>query len=201
MHTHIGRNPDGLWGNDDDNQLWIFATPGAPQWETIHMEPTGEFLGDMQIYHAELDCWHTAHPASGAFQLGGADPALMPDWRLAIQRIAFSDPVHFWMQDEATGLEILRNDGDFFFFGEPEWEDDLYNETGTPGAWHYHIHTEFLALADGPGTSFQATFAALDLGATGFAKSAPYTISFQTVPEPTSLLLVASGTWIIRRKD
>lgn len=199
-HTHIGRNPDGLWGTADDDQLWIFATPDDPQWGPIDMAPTGEFIGGLQVYRAELDCWHTAHPPTRAFQLGGSDPAIMPDWRIGIRRESVSDPVHFWMQDEATGLDILFSDGDILAFGSPVWAEDLHNENGTLGAWHYHVHTEFLALAPGPGAYFDATFTALDLGATGLAASAPYTIAFQTIPEPASLLFLTLGAGIVARR-
>ncbi len=199
-HTHIGRNPDGLWGTANDGQLWIFAAPDHPQWGPIDMAPTGEFIGGLQIYRAELDCWHTAHPSTGAFQLGGADPAIMPGWRIALRREGFSDPLNFWMQDQATGLDILSSDGDVFAFGTPLWSDDLYNENGGIGAWHHHVHTEFLALADGPGAVFQATFVALDVGTTGFAASAPYTIAFQTIPEPASLLFLTLGAGIVARR-
>jgi hypothetical protein len=61
-HTHVGLNADGIWGNADDNQLWIFATPSQPQWEIITMLPTGDYIGDKQVYEATLDCWHSAHP-------------------------------------------------------------------------------------------------------------------------------------------
>ncbi len=200
VHTHIGINADGLWGTTDDSVLWIFATPAQPLWETIHMEPTGEWIGDKQIYEAELDCWHSAHPASGLFQLGGADPAVMPDWRIGLQRVSYSVPDSFWMENENTGLEILLNDGDLFSFGTPVWDDDLFNEQGTLGAWHFHIHTGFLALADGPGESFSATFRVVDTGSTGFGESSDYTIHFQTIPEPTTLSLLLIGAATLRWK-
>lgn len=199
MHTHVGRNADGQWGTADDSQLWIFATPDQPLWDTIHMEPTGDWIGDKQIYEAELDCWHSAHPDSGLFQLGGSDPAVMPDWRIGLQRISFSNPVSFWMEDEGTGLEILLNDGDMVSFGTPVWDDDLFNEHGTLGAWHFHIHTGFLALASGPGESFSATFRVVDSGSTGYGESADYTIYFQTIPEPVTLTLLLMGGILVRR--
>ncbi len=164
------------------------------------MEPTGEWIGDKQIYEAELDCWHSAHPASGLFQLGGADPAVMPDWRIGLQRVSYSVPDSFWMENENTGLEILLNDGDLFSFGTPVWDDDLFNEQGTLGAWHFHIHTGFLALADGPGESFSATFRVVDTGSTGFGESSDYTIHFQTIPEPTTLSLLLIGAATLRWK-
>lgn len=192
-HTHVGRNPDGLWGNEDDDQLWIFATPDQPQWDNINMVPTGDYIGDEQIYVAELDCWHSAHPESGLFQLDFNDESTQPDWRIELKRIAFSDPVNFWMEDEATTLEILTYDGATFAFEGPEWDTDLPDGSGGLGAWHFHNHTEFLALADGSGRTFSATFTVLDIGSTAFTESAQYTINFTTVPEPASIALFAMG--------
>lgn len=193
LHTHIGRNPDGVWGNSDDTQLWIFAEPANPQWDTIDMVPTGEFIAGKEIYVAVLDCWHSAHPENGSYQLGGDDSGLMPDWRIELKRVSYSDSVNFWMEEEATGLEILLNDGGTYSFGSPVWSDELYNENGTLGAWYFHVHTEFVALADGPGETFSATFTALDTGGTGFSESSQYTMNFVTVPEPCSVVLLAVG--------
>ena len=192
-HTHVGRNPDGIWGNSDDNQLWIFATPDQPQWDTIHMLPTGEFIGSKEIYVAELDCWHSAHPGSGLFQLDFNNGSTAPDWQIELKRISFSDPANFWMEDEATTLEILSADGDTFAFGTPDWDTELPNGSGGSGAWHFHSHTKFLALAGGPGETFSATFTVLDTGSTAFSESACYTMNFETVPEPCSLVLFALG--------
>lgn len=192
-HTHVRRNADGIWGNADDNQLWIFATPEQPQWDIIHMEPTGEFIGDSQIYAATLDCWHSAHPVMGAFQLGGATEGQIPNWMIAIKRIEYSDSANFWIEEEATGIEVLLNDGDVYSFGVPQWFADEYNENGTLGAYGFHVHTEFLALANGPGETFSATFTALDTGPTGYIESAPYTLNFETVPEPGTICLLLFG--------
>ena len=193
IHTHVGRNPDGIWGNSDDDQLWIFAIPDQPQWDTIEMLPTGEFLGSKQIYVATLDCWHSAHPENGLFQLDFNNESTQPDWRIGLKRISFSDPLNFWMEDEATTLEILTSDGATFAFEEPDWDSELPNGSGGSGAWHFHNHTEFLALADGAGQTFSATFTVFDTGLTGFTESAQYTLDFVTVPEPASIALLGLG--------
>ncbi|MCK4998699.1 MAG: hypothetical protein KAS23_04160 [Anaerohalosphaera sp.] len=192
-HTHVGRNPDGIWGSNDDNQLWLFATPDQPQWGTIEMLPTGEFIGSKEIYVAQLDCWHSAHPESGLFQLDFNNESTTPGWQIELKRISFSDPTNFWMEDEATTLEILSADGDTLAFETPDWDVELPDGSGGSGAWHFHSHTEFLALADGPGETFSATFTVIDTGSTGFSESAYYTINFQTVPEPCSLVLFVLG--------
>lgn len=192
-HTHVGRNPDGVWGNSDDSQLWIFATPDQPQWDVINMGPTGEFIAGKQIYVATLDCWHSAHPENGLFQLDFNNEFTQPDWRIELKRISFSDPINFWMEDEATTLEILTFDGATFAFEEPDWDAELPDGRGGFGAWHFHNHTEFLALADNPGQMFSGTFTVFDTGLTGFGESAQYTLDFVTVPEPASIVLLGLG--------
>lgn len=192
-HTHIGRNPDGIWGNSDDGQLWIFATPDQPQWGTIEMMPTGEFIGSKQIYVAELDCWHSAHPSTGLFQLDFNGESTQPDWRIGLKRISYSASVNFWMEDEGTHLEILTSNGATIDFEEPDLDLELPNGSGGLGAWHFHNHTEFLGLADGAGQTFSATFTVFDTGLTGFAESAQYTLNFVTVPEPASIALLGIG--------
>jgi hypothetical protein len=190
VHTHVGVNPDGDWSTTGDNdQLWIFATPASPQWGTIEMLPTGDYIGGKQVYAATLDCWHSAHPESGLYQLDFNNETIQPDWQISLKRISFSDSVNFWMEDEATGLEILTLDGSTYAFEEPDWDSELSNGSGGFGAWHFHNHTEFLALADGEGQTFSATFTVFDTGSTGFTESAQYTLNFVTVPEPASMLL------------
>lgn len=192
-HTHVGINQDHIAGTADDTQLWIFATGEQVQWDTIELIPTGEFIGDLQIYKAELDCWHTAHPEHGGWQLGGADETQMPQWRIGLERVSFSDGMNFWMEDESTGLEVLTENDATVLFGEPIWMQDVFNEKGTLGAWGFHSHLEFLALASGPGEVFAATFTVFDAGTTGYLESAPYTMTFVTVPEPMTVLLLGAG--------
>jgi hypothetical protein len=188
-HTHVGRNHDAIWGNEDDNQLWIFATPDQPQWNIIEMLPTGEFIGSKEIYVAELDCWHSAHPETGLFQLDFNDGSTQPDWRIELKRTTFSDPANFWMEDEATTLPILLADGAAFAFESPDWDTELPNSSGGFGAWHFHTHTRFLALAGGAGETFSAAFTVIDTGLTAFTESPAYTMNFITVPEPGSAVL------------
>jgi len=192
-HTHIGINKDNTKGNADDAKLWIFATGSQHQWGTLEMTPTGDTWNSMPVFKAKLDCWHSAHPGHGGWQLGGADPLVMPDWRISLKRVSYSDPINFWQEEEATGLDVLTSDGATFSFGNPIWMADKFNENGTLGAWAIHKHIVFKAAALGAGQTFSATFRALDTGTTGYIESDPYTMNFVTVPEPTTLLLLAAG--------
>ena len=197
MHTHIGRNADGVWGNADDDALWVFATPTQPQWPTMEMTPTGDIdpLTGREIYVAELDCWHSAHPETGAFQLGGPvaeTEGTAPTWSIAIERVSFSDPVNFWMEEESTGLSILDTDGDVFNFGSPAWFADKYDGAGELGAYGFHVHTEFLAAPEYIGQIFSATFRAIDESGV-FSPSDTYTLTFQAVPEPLSMVMLGLG--------
>jgi len=127
------------------------------------------------------------------FQLDFKDESTQPDWSISLKRINFSDPINFWMEDEATTLEILTSNGSTFAFEEPDWDSELPNGSGGLGAWHFHTHTEFLALANGIGQTFSATFTVIDTGSTNFAESVLYTINFITVPEPASMILFGSA--------
>jgi hypothetical protein len=194
LHTHVGINADGVWGNADDQQLWIFASPEQPLWGDVEMTPTGEFIDGKQLYTAELDCWHSAHPENGLYQLDFNKETVPPGWRIGLKRIGFSDEANFWMENEATGLEILTANGGIFAFEAPEWDAALPDGRGGTGAWFFHTHTEFMALADGAGQTFTATFTVYDTGSTGYLESVPYTIRFVTVPEPASIVLLGIGS-------
>lgn len=187
-HTHIGLNQDGLWGTADDNKLWIFATPGSPQWPTLTMEliTAGPLAGK---YIAELDCWHSAHPQSGLFQLGGSDQAVAPQWQIVLQRESFSPGFTMY---SPWFVAILISDGAAYNLPST-YMTDKYDENGLPGAWGIHHHLYFVADAAGPGETFQAIFTVADLGSTGYASSDPYVMNFVTVPEPASMALLAAG--------
>ena len=197
-HTHIGRNKDNISGTEDDNTLWIFATGDRHQWDMIELLPTGIWIGDKQIYQAELDCWHSAHPPHGNWQLGGTDPQQEPGWDIGLRLVHSSDEAHFWM--EYQGNYFLKNINDQSLFSDFSssyaryWMDDK-------GEWGLHVHIEFTALAAGPGEEFSISVVAYDDGTTGFADSEPYTMTFVTVPEPaTVLLLTVGGLSILRRR-
>ena len=200
-HTHIGVNKDDA---DNPNQLWIFATGSQHQWDTIELLPTGYWIQNKQVYQAELNCWHSAHPPHGKWQLGGAEQSQEPDWDIGLRLVDSSDEDNFWM--EYQGNYYLKNINDENLFSDFNssharyWMDNKYNENGELGAWGLHVHVEFAALAAGPGEEFSISLVAYDDG-TFFEDSDPYTMTFVTIPEPaTVLMLTVGGLSILRRR-
>ena len=196
-HTHIGVNQDGISGTDDDNKLWFFSMPGTQGWpdwgNLIEMVPTGNYRADgKQEYVCDiLYCWHTAHPEDGSWQLpGSTDQNILPQWKIALERVSFDDD--FFMLDGRN--PVLTSDGSSYSFdNDVEWADDLYNNNGQLGSWAFEHHLYFHTWADSTGEVFNATFKATDTGNTNLAASDDYTISFITVPEPTTILLLSIG--------
>ncbi len=199
-HTHVGINQDQITGTADDNQLWFFSMPGTTGWpdwsEPLELTPvqTGLLAGTWIC--SELDCWHSAHPEHGNWQLGGMDENTQSDWQIAIERVSFSDG--FFMLDEESLTPVLQSDGDQYTF-ETIWMTDVYNENGTLGAWGFHTHLLFGVASAQPGETFTATFKALDTGTTGYQTSDEYTLTFVTVPEPATLMILAAGAVLIRK--
>lgn len=199
-HTHIARNADQTWGTDDDDVLWLFSSPAEPTfpgWPVLEMERKDAFPWDGKYVCEELYCWHSAHPPHGNWQLGGSDPNVTPEWRIALERVHFDLGFHMCTYD--TLDPVLTADGDRYVFDPAhgmQWSDDHYSENQTKGAWRFGHHLHFYADADTPlGETLTATFRAVDVrtGGTPFATSEDYTISFVTTPEPSAMALVAAG--------
>ncbi len=201
-HTHIGINQDQTWDGGDDNKLWFFSMPGTPGWpnwseplELVYQD-AGPLAG--KYVCEELACWHSGHPDHGNWQLGGTDPGVTPDWRIALQRVSFD--AGFSMVEESNPFQaVLTTDGETYEFPQL-YMTDKYNENGTLGVWGFHYHLLFVAEADGIGETFTATFKALDFGTTGFSPSDNYTMTFVTTPEPATMSLLGIGARALLRK-
>ncbi len=220
-HIHIGINYDQTDGTADDNTLFLFGMPPAAQpenyWPNFPLWGNAANPYDMVaeplklVYQASglfagkyvcqwLECFHSAHPDHGNWQLGGADPQSPPAWSIGIERVSASAGLEFWEEDTFT--RILKNDGDSIIIPQL-WMNDNYNEDGTLGAWGLHHHVLFIVDGDGvqTGDTFFAALRAVDNGATGFDSSEACTLRFVAVPEPATLLLAAFGAiGLIRRK-
>jgi hypothetical protein len=213
-HTHIGRNQDQVWDGGDDDKLWFFSvpgTPGFPNWgEPLEMvyQDSGLLAGKYVCEY--LYCWHSAHPPHGNWQLGGTDENATPDWQIGIERVAFD--AGFSMAEYDMSAAVLTTDGATYMLPHT-YMADKYNGVGESnldpappaydpnlGALGIHHHLLFIAEADGPGETFDATFRAFDNGTTSFVTSDDYTISFVTVPEPASLGLLGLGGLTLTRR-
>ncbi len=207
-HTHIGRNEDQVWGTADDDVLWFFAMPGTPGWpdwgEPLELKRKGGFPWNGAYVCEELYCWHSGHPPHGNWQLGGKDEAVVPDWRIALERVHF-DP-GFSMCTYDTLDPVLGADGDRVVFDPAHgmgWSDTHYSEDGTLGAWRFGHHLYFKADAALPlGEVLTATFRAVDVRGVGtpFASSEDYTLTFVTTPEPATLALITAGAVVVWRR-
>lgn len=206
-HTHVGINFDGISGTADDNKLWIGSVQTLedgsinsdwPNWPILELVPQFDDFGNpilneqgKQFYKSdEPDGWFSAHPENGAWQLGGIDENVLPLWDVSIKRISGSEG--FFMLRLNDGQIVLSNNGDVEDMHQ-EWEQWLENGIGGYGAWGCHHHLSFCAWADWPGQIITATFTAIDIGATGFGESEPFTIQFVTIPEPASIMLLCGG--------
>jgi len=210
-HTHIGLNEDGIFGTADDQTLWLFSDPDEetfPGWPVLTLERQEGFPWGGAYVCEFLYCWHSAHPESGAWQLGGTDEGTVPEWRIALERVDFDEG--FGMCTYDTLDPVLTSDGDQYVFDLSHgmtWFDEEYGETGTLGAWGFEDHLYFYVEGSYPvGTTFTATFRAVDVRTSGeaFAASEPFTLTFVTVPEPATLGFLAVGglaaAWRRRRK-
>lgn len=203
-HTHVGRNQNQTWGDADDNKLWFFSMPGTPGWPTWGnplelVKQEGGLLDGYYVCEA-LDCWHSAHPAHGNWQLGGVDPNTLPTWQIGLERVSFD--AGFMMIEEDTFEPVLTADGEVYTFPHL-WMDDKYNEGGTLGAWGFHYHLMFIVGPEAEeGEFFTATFRARDVGSAGYLPSDNYVMTFVTVPEPMTSAILGVGclAWFVRRR-
>ena len=218
-HVHIGINMDQQ-DAADDNQLFLFGMPtdmqpenywpNFPVWgdesdpynmvaEPLKLvyQTSGHFAGSYRCEY--LECFHSAHPDHGNWQLGGSNPETEPDWSIGIERVSASVQLQFI--EEETLLPILQSAGDQFSFSS-FWMSDKYNEDGTLGAWGIHEHVLFVVDGEGVniGDTFSATIKAFDSGSTGYSDSQAYTLQFVAVPEPATLFLLTMGAAALIRQ-
>lgn len=107
---------------------------------------------------------------------------LLPNHQVSLKRISFDDG--FSMFDPTAG-QILENDNDTYLF--------LLTTEGM-------IHSHLIFVGDGPeGTVWQAAFQIVDPSGL-HAASEPFTISFEAVPEPATLALLALGGLALLRR-
>lgn len=107
---------------------------------------------------------------------------LLPNHQVSLKRISFDDG--FSMFDPTAG-QILEKDNDTYLF---------------PLTTEGMIHSHLIFAGDGPeGTIWQAMFQLVDPSGL-HAASAPFTISFEAVPEPATLALLALGGLALLRR-
>jgi len=101
---------------------------------------------------------------------------LLPGSNPSLKRISFD--AGFGMYDPFSGLPILESNGSTFAFG---------------AAPDGHFHLDLIYAGNGPiGTLYSATFQLVDPSGLQ-SDSAPFTLGFVVIPEPTTLALVFLG--------
>lgn len=102
--------------------------------------------------------------------------------QVSLKRISFDDGFSMF---DATAGQILENNNDTYLF---------------PLTTEGMIHSHLIFAGDGPeGTVWQATFQLVDPSGL-HAASAPFTVSFEAVPEPATLALLALGSLALLRR-
>ncbi len=219
-HAHIGVNQDQQDGTADDGKLWMFGMPPAAQpenyWPNWPVWGDGDNPYDMVaepfklIYQDSgllagsyvceyMECFHSAHPPHGNWQLGGTDEGTEPGWNIGIERVGMSTGLS--MLDESNFFTpVLTADEQQYFFPKL-WMNDKYNENGELGAWGIHYHLLFSVDGSVPvGQEFSAVLKVVDSGTTGYTDSEAHTFRFVTVPEPASMLMLSVGSVMFFRK-
>ncbi|HPF41343.1 MAG TPA: PEP-CTERM sorting domain-containing protein [Phycisphaerae bacterium] len=132
-------------------------------------EISGGFLqgwgvDDPGFFNLEAD-----EPAEDFFVLGaGAD--------IRFEVVSFDPAMKGWTQGFANTFE---NTGEFFPLGAPDFDEHPFWQIDSADAGYNPLQTQW-----------QATGRLIDVGATGYAPSASFTLTFVPVPEPSTLAIL-----------
>lgn len=136
---------------------------------------SGWGLDDPGFFNLDAD-----EPDEDFFVLGaGAD--------IRFEVIAFDAALKGWTQGFAS---IFDDAGEFFPLGSPDFDEHPFWQIDSSDAGFDALQTQW-----------NATGRLIDVGTTGYAPSAPFTLSFVPVPEPASALLLSltGATLLLRR--